>query len=165
MILEPFTLMFQYSDWADGRLLKAAASLSDDRLSASFDMGRGTLRKTLVHLWAGHDVWLARWQGKTDTPWPDEDKPVTIASLREQFLRTHRVRRDFIESLTSAELGRSLTYLDSLGGIFGATLGQMMIQGANHATHHRAQAVNMLRRVDAGLIELDYMMWVRTPMH
>ncbi len=164
MNLEPFTMMSRYSDWADGRLLDAADSLSDERLDESFEMGRGTLRKTLMHLWAGHDVWLARWRGKTDAPWPDEDEPVTLAELRERFLRTHRARGDFIESLTPADLTRSLTYLDSLGGIFRATLGQMMLQGANHATHHRAQAVNMLRRVGAGLIELDYMMWVRTPM-
>ena len=164
MNLEPFSMMLQYSDWADGRLLDAADSLSDERLDESFEMGRGTLRKTLMHLWAGHDVWLARWQGKTDVPWPDEDEPVTLADLRERFLRTHRARGDFIDTLTPPDLTRSLTYLDSLDGVFGATLGQMMLQGANHATHHRAQAVNMLRRVGAGLVELDYMMWVRTPM-
>jgi uncharacterized damage-inducible protein DinB len=164
MILEPFAMMFQYGDWADGRLLDAAASVPDERLDESFDMGRGTLRKTLVHLWAGHDVWLARWQGKADTPWPDENQPITIAELRDRLARTQQRRGDFIAGLSPADPDAQLTYLDSLGGIFSATLGQMMLQGANHATHHRAQAVNMLRRLRAGLVELDYMMRVRTPM-
>jgi uncharacterized damage-inducible protein DinB len=31
----------------------------------------------------------------------------------------------------------------------------------NHSAHHRAQAVNMLRRVNAGLVELDYMYRIR----
>jgi uncharacterized damage-inducible protein DinB len=39
----------------------------------------------------------------------------------------------------------------------------MLLQLCYHATHHRAQAVNILRRLGTQAPELDYMMRIREP--
>ena len=161
--LNRFRTFLGYSEWANGQLIRAAAGLDDERLDRSFDMGRGTLRKTLMHLWAGESVWLARWQGRTETPWPDEELKATIPNIDERFKGVYSDRETFLATLCDAELERVITYRDSKGTLYKASLGDMLMQGIIHSIHHRAQAVNMLRRLGATAPEVDYMYWVRKP--
>jgi uncharacterized damage-inducible protein DinB len=155
--------LFRYSDWANGRLLEAAGPIDHAALDRPFDMGPGSLRRTLLHLWAGESVWVQRWQGRTETPWPDEAERVEVGAIRERLAEVYRVRDGFVGGLSDADLRRAVCYRDSKGGRFTASLGDMMTQMIVHSIHHRAQAVNMLRRLEAGAPELDYMMWVRRP--
>ena len=154
---------FKYSDWANGQILSAAAKLDDAALDQPFEMGRGSLRLTLMHIHAGEHVWLQRWHGRTETPWPDEDERVAPAALADRFAETRAARDQFLAALKDADLARSIPYRDSKGGLFKATLADMLTQGILHSHHHRAQAVNMLRRAAGVEVELDYMMWVRQP--
>lgn len=153
-----------YNDWADGRILEASAGLADQALDRAFDMGMGTLRRTLIHIWAGESVWLARWMGKTETRWPDETERLAVAEIRKKFGSVWVERARFLASLQDGDLMREQVYRDSKGSLFRATLGNMLIQGVTHSLHHRAQAVNMLRHVGAGTVELDYMVWTRRPV-
>ena len=155
--------ILRYNDWANGHILHAAMPLTDEQLDRPFDMGRGTLRRTLLHVWAGEHVWVERWQGHTETPWPDEDERVSVSAVAERFRLVFAGRDSFVSRLTDGDLGRDVTYRDSKGSLFTATLGDMMIQMIVHSTHHRSQAVNMLRRVGAAAPEIDYMMWIRKP--
>lgn len=161
--LSSIRALLAYNDWADDRILDASSRLSDEALDRPFDMGSGSLRKTLIHIWAGESVWLARWMGKTETPWPDEAERASVTELTKRYGLTWVERARFLASLQDGDLGREQVYRDSRGSLFRATLGNMLIQGITHSLHHRAQAVNMLRRLDAGIVELDYMMWVRRP--
>lgn len=161
MTVDSLAPLFEYSDFANATLLRASEALTDAQLDTPFDMGMGTLRKTLKHILDGESVWLARWKGEVETPWPPYETMMTIAALREDFATTSRSRGAFFATLTDADLARVQRYRDSKGSLFSAMLGDMVIQGFVHSTHHRAQAVNMLRRLGAGLVELDYMTRVR----
>lgn len=156
--------LLSYSDWANEQVLGASAELADDQLDQPFDMGPGLLRRTLIHIYNGEHVWLQRWQGKIETPWPSEDEKIGITDLRERLRRTWAEREQFLASLNAGQPSRNVIYRDSKGSLFSATLGDMMIQMCTHSTHHRAQAVNMLRRLTSKAPELDYMMWVRKPL-
>lgn len=153
----------RYSDWANRAVIEAALPLHDDCLDERFDIGRGTLRKTLLHIWGGEAVWLRRWQGEAETPWVDESESASLATIAQRMRETIDARTTFLAGLTDADLARMQIYRDSKGERFQASLGDMLLQGCIHSTHHRAQAVNMLRRLDAGLVELDYMNRVRQP--
>lgn len=155
--------MFKYGDWANSQLLRASSRLSDEQLDRPFDMGRGSLRLVLTHIWAGEHVWLRRWQGQSETPWPDETEPFGIVAFAERFGQLTAQRDAFINGCTVDDLSRHITYRDSKGSLFVATLGDMMLQMFVHSTHHRAQAVNLIRRVGGSPPELDYMMTVRQP--
>lgn len=152
-----------YSDWANGQVLRAAAGLDDGQLDRAMEIGRGSFRRTLLHLYAGEHVWLQRWQGKGETPWPDESEAASVVTLAERFGRTRGERDTFLKLLTPADTQRRLSYRDSRGGLFAATLGDMLLQAVIHSIHHRAQLVNMLRRLGIAAPELDYIMWVRRP--
>lgn len=155
--------MFRYGDWANGRLVEAGSGLSDESLDRAMEIGLGSLRATLKHIHDGESVWLARWQGRTETPWPSYDERPATAELAGRFRQTAADRAAFLRTLSPADFERTVTYRDSKGSLFTATLGDMIVQGINHSVHHRAQAVNILRRVGAGLVELDYMVYVRKP--
>lgn len=159
--LESIHAFLRYNDWSNEQILRAAELLSDELLDRPFDMGRGTLRRTLLHLHAGEHVWVQRWQGRTETPWPDEDEAASAKAIAERFPKTYSERSAFLDSLQNGELEREVTYRDSKGSLFHALLGDMVMQAIIHSIHHRSQAVNMIRRLGGSLVELDYMTWVR----
>lgn len=161
--MQTLSLLFEYSDWSNGELMRAATPLRDEDLDRSFDIGRGSLRRTLIHVWAGEDVWLKRWKGVTETPWPNEDELTPMTALAEKMAKTISERRTFVLSKSDADLAELMVYRDSLGSLFEARLGDMFLQGIVHSIHHRAQAVNILRRLGQKPPEVDYMMRVRKP--
>jgi uncharacterized damage-inducible protein DinB len=155
--------MLAYSRRTNDELLVAAATLPDDRLDQPFSMGMGTLRRTLLHVAVAEEVWLERWRGQIEQGWGDESVRNPLSALRERMNRVAEAREAFVHGLSDAALGRTQTYRDSRGGLFQATLAQMLIQGLTHSIHHRAQAANMLRQLGADCPDMDFMMHVRRP--
>ena len=163
MNLESIQTLLRYNDWANGHLLQTAGPLAAELLDRAFEMGRVTLRKTLLHIAVAEHVWVQRWKAKIEGPWPNEDEPVGVAAIRERLGATQKDRNGFLGTLTDPDLSRIVAYRDSFGSLYTAALGDMLLQLCTHSAHHRAQAVNMLRNVGAGVVELDYMYWVRKP--
>ena len=161
--LESARTFLRYSDWGNQQLLKEAGRLNDGQLDQPMAMGRGTLRSQLLHIWAGESVWLQRWQGRTETPWPNEGEKAPVAAIAQRFETVYAERNRFLGPLTDAHLANVITYRDSKGSLFKATLADMITQAIAHSAHHRAQVVNMIRQVGGQPPELDYMMWVRQP--
>jgi len=163
MNLETSRQILAYSDWANTLVLAAAETLADAQLDQPFDMGCGSLRRTLLHTYAGEFVWLQRWQGRIETRWVNEDEAASVEEMRARFRRAWGERDEFLATLKDDDLPRIQEYRDSKGSLYRASLGDMMLQMYLHSTHHRAQAANMLRRLGAGPVDLDYMYWRRKP--
>jgi len=163
--LDTVCILLEYTDWSNDRLLEAAAGLSDEQLDRDMQIGVGTMRKTLLHIYNGELMWYRRWRGgeHAQAKWPSESEPVTVSELRERFAANRRERDALLAELAAAhaDLGRIQQYRDSKGSPFGASLGDMLIQGAMHSKHHQAQAVNIVKRLGGTWPELDYMNWVR----
>lgn len=156
-------VLLKYGDWANQRLISAAVELPPDRLDHELDIGRGNLRRTLLHILAGESVWLCRWKEETETPWPDESLRTDPREIGRRMTANALAREQFLASLQPAETNRRIVYRDSKGSLFSATLGDMMLQMCVHSIHHRSQAANIIRRVGGSPPELDYMMSVRVP--
>lgn len=161
--LDSLTLQLAYSDEMNRQLLTTAGTLDDAKLDQAFDMGLGTLRKTLAHIYVGEMVWLERWKGHRDTPWPPYETTQAPAELLASCEVTWKDRSAFFASLKDASLETSQVYRDSKGSLFRATLHEMILQGVTHSTHHRAQAVNMIRRLGGPIVDVDFMYWRRQP--
>ncbi|MDX2198306.1 MAG: DinB family protein [Phycisphaerae bacterium] len=163
MNLATFEQMFRYGDAMNDRILTAAAGLGLTQLDLPQDMGVGSLRRTLLHILAGESVWLKRWRGETETRWPDEKLPTPVADIQAAMNTLRGERSNFMATLNDAKLASEQTYRDSKGSLFTARLADMLMQGCVHSIHHRAQAVNMIRRLGGGSLEMDYMTWLRRP--
>lgn len=163
--MRPFLALLAYSDWANTLVLDRAADCSDDELDRPLEIGpgSGTLRRVLTHTWAGEETWLRRWREEPQVPWPNESERLSIGDLRTRFGRVWAARAGFLTSLTPERLEREQVYRDSKGSLFRATLSNMLLQGIVHSIHHRAQAVNALRRLGKDTPEVDYMMHLRKP--
>lgn len=149
-----------HNDWGRDRMMDVAATLSDAHLDQPFEMGEGSLRATLRHLWGAEQIWLSRWQGLPVEPHlPDiRDSSMSMKRLWEHF-RTTAVERDrFANELTNSSLTRPVHVTLQSGEQYTFSLGDTLLHVINHGIHHRAQAVNMLRRVGAPPFQrgLDY---------
>ncbi|MCB9853899.1 MAG: DinB family protein [Phycisphaerales bacterium] len=164
-MLQDLSLMdiIRYNDWANDQLLKAAAGFSDEQLDRPFDIGVGSLRRTLIHIWAGEDTWRKRQSGHTETPWPNQDEKIAMPNLAGRFAQTRLERDALLKNQTPLSVAEVIPYRDSLGELFRASRLDMFLQGLTHSIHHRAQAANMTRRLGGPLIDLDYMYWARQP--
>ncbi len=162
-MLQPLTALLHYGDWANDLITDAAATLADEPLDRPLEIGpgTGTLRRILAHTWAGEFMWLNRWQGRLDIPWPREADPWPVADIAAKFKALRPERDAFLKTLDAARLTAVQPYRDSKGGVYEATLLDMILQQITHSTHHRAQAVNALRRLGGPRLEVDYMMRVR----
>src|SRR5260370_40692411 len=58
--------LHQHRTWVNGNLLTAAATLSDEQLRSPFQIGQGSIWKSLLHLYAAEYVWLEALLGSDD---------------------------------------------------------------------------------------------------
>jgi uncharacterized damage-inducible protein DinB len=155
--------MLKYGDHANRLVFDAAAKLDDAKLDQPLDLGLGSLRRILLHIYNGEITWLRRWQGKVETKWPSEEPRPAPAEIFRNLEALREERDAFITGLSDEKLSASQTYRDSRGSLFTATLRQMILQGVVHSIHHRAQAANAVRRLGGQAPELDLMVSVRQP--
>ncbi len=132
--------LFVHNDWARVKLLAAAEPLSDEQLDRPFEMGLGSLRKTLHHLWWAEELWLGRWLERADTRPEDPQPRLSVADLRQCFSKTARDRDDFLDRVVEAGESSRISYVNSRGESWSHPLGDMMLHVCNHGFHHRAQA-------------------------
>lgn len=155
--------LIRYAEAANDLLMSHVVPLTDAQLDHPLDLGMGSVRKICQHLLAGEVTWFARISGQAEAKWPAKPIPASPAEMGALFGQVASERQAFLRSLRADQLDRLQPYRDSKGSLFQATLRQMLLQMILHATHHRAQAVNAIRRVGGPPPELDFMCQVREP--
>jgi uncharacterized damage-inducible protein DinB len=151
-----------YSSWAFAQAADAATGLSDEQLDRPLEMGLGTLRKTLVHIHDAEVWWQHNWLDGPGHPFPTADLSLAPARLRELFVETAKRRNEFIAAKTADVLRQLISIVVRQVKQLTFPLGVTMLQLCCHGTHHRAQAMNMLRRLGATPPKLDLLLWART---
>jgi uncharacterized damage-inducible protein DinB len=152
---------FAYGDWATGRMMAAAASLSGEQLDRPFEIGMGTLRATLRHIRDAEQWWLVNWT-RGPEPFPAAQDRPAVEAIRAQFEETAARRNEFLSSLSGVgALSRTITARPRADMSLLFPLGVTMLQVCVHGTHHRAQALNMLRRLGGPTPGLDYIGFAR----
>jgi uncharacterized damage-inducible protein DinB len=159
--LETMHVLYCYNDWANDQLLLACGQLDDEKLDRPFDVGFGSLRATMMHILIGEETFLLRAQGQVEARWGDENETVLVSRMKERFDDTRHRREMFFMTLANTEMSERRVYRDSFGSLYATTLGDLIVQVCTHSMHHRAQVVNMFRRVGANAPELDYIYWTR----
>ena len=138
---DPLAVLLAHDRWATEQLLAACAPLTDAQLDRPFEIGRGSLRKTLVHL---HDV-IAGWDdaiaGHAETP------PLPADAALPAIAAAHpRVYDAFATTCAVGAADDSLSLQRGTRSIR-APRGGLLVHVLTHGTHTRAQALNMLRHL------------------
>lgn len=152
---------FRYGDWAMARVLKFASALAAAQLDHPFDMGLGSLRRTLLHIRDAEQWWFENWSGNGSVGIKATPETTSITELQQLFSETARRRNHLLGETGGPDLRRLVSAEPSAGRKFTFALGETMIQLCCHGTHHRAQAINMLRRLGTKPPEMDYLVWMR----
>ncbi|NNF42664.1 MAG: DUF664 domain-containing protein [Phycisphaerales bacterium] len=150
---------FRYGDWANDRVFEVAATLDDEALDHPFAMGLGSLRTTLLHIHAAERWWLDHWRGVASHPFPPPAPTTSVAELREAWSETIAGRDDLLRVATAEDLERPVTVQPRPDRSFTFAVGDTMLQLGGHGTHHRAQAINMMRHLDLEPPMIDLMLW------
>jgi len=148
---------YAYADWARGRVHAAAVTLTDEQLDRQFDLGVGSLRATLLHIAVAEQWWLENWTHGPGCLFPTTDERLPITEITRRFDRTVAQRNEMLARMTDASLQRIVAATPRPDVQRSFPLGVTMLQLCCHGTHHRAQALNMLRHVGANVPELDYL--------
>jgi uncharacterized damage-inducible protein DinB len=158
--LDTIRKYYRYGDWAFHRIASVASVLTDDRLDRRFEMGLGSLRKTLLHIRDAEQSWLDNWTKGSTPGFNQLPENTTVAELRGLFQQTAERRDAFVSELTSDDLQRPIIAQPAPGKKLQFRLGEAILQLCGHGTHHRAQALNMLRRLEAEVPTLDCVVWL-----
>ncbi len=144
---------FKYNLWANLRLLDACAQLSDAQLDATTKGTFGSVRETLMHLFAAEEGYVRALTGKIPTPpladlthFPDFDE------LRRRAKGSGEALITFAEQGEQGKLSQIL-HLD--GGTYDAPVIVVLIQAINHAIDHRSQIATLLSQQDIEPPDLD----------
>jgi uncharacterized damage-inducible protein DinB len=138
-------ILLAHDRWATEQLLDACAKLPTDQFHQAFDIGPGSLHDTLCHVVGAMRTWTDTLSGDAPRPRPDTDgqrrTPDQIRALHVEScveLSDEARRRPLGEIVTrTLRNGRSVTL----------TRAEVIAHVTTHGMHHRAQCLNMLRRL------------------
>jgi uncharacterized damage-inducible protein DinB len=156
----PLDILLLHDAWATRQMLLAAEKLSPDQFAHPFDIGPGSLQATLTHIIAAMRTWTDTLAQRPVTPRLDQNgtryAPAELLPLHDQissefaaFARAHPL--DAIVKRTRNDREWSFTR------------GAVITHVATHGMHHRAQCLNMLRRLGITPLPLSSVIeWSRT---
>jgi uncharacterized damage-inducible protein DinB len=153
--------LHQHRAWVNGNLLTTAASLSDEQLRLSFQIGQGSIWKSLVHLYAAEFVWLEALLGNDD-PLIQGDLPgklpgnqqgeggiTNLDDLRDKWNALEKRWSSYLASLSPESLDE-LVYKKStsygLGKRYATRRSDVLLHICTHAQYTVAQVLNMFRQ-------------------
>jgi uncharacterized damage-inducible protein DinB len=158
--------LFDYTEWANGLALDAAAKLSDEDLRREVKISHGSIFGTLLHMAGAEWIWLERWHGRSPAGaeawslWKTESCP-DLATLNLQWHQLIERRAAFISKLDEARLSAELSFILLNGDSNSMRLVDQMHHVANHATLHRGQVVGMIRQLGIAPPSTDMLFYLR----
>jgi uncharacterized damage-inducible protein DinB len=140
--------LFDYHYWANGRLFPVLAGLSDEQFTRDVAGSYGSIRNTLVHMMSAEAGWLDRCGGP---PRGERLNPMdfpTLESVQRRWALYEEQMRQFLGSLSDADLLRPVVYTIPIPprGIEGVgRVGELLHHAAIHNIHHRGQVSLLVR--------------------
>jgi uncharacterized damage-inducible protein DinB len=139
--------LFAYSEWANARLAAAVSALSEEAFARPVVSSFGSVRDTFAHILAGEWIWLRRFKGESPGAIPDWVRQSDRGELLTRLSQIEAERREFLATLTDAELQAPVVYRLLSGQEHRDSLGELVQHVVNHSTYHRGQAVTQLRQL------------------
>ena len=136
--------LYQYNQWANAKILNAAANITQEQYLAGASFPHGGLRGTLVHTLFAEWIWRQRWEGNSPTVRLKPDDFPTFESLRVRWAEEETLLIAFVESLTDERLNSKFSYKSTDGTPHERMLWQAMAHVVNHGTQHRTEAAALL---------------------
>ena len=151
MLKAYFQKLFQYNEWANQQVVNAVRQ-AHTQPRPMLDL--------LSHMAASQEIWLARIlnsDSQHQPTWPGHD----LDTIQQKLTESSEEWSEFIETMNDEHMKENHQYANSEGKLFKTTLEDVVLHVVNHATHHRAQLVKMLREQGEEPPVTDYIFYSR----
>jgi uncharacterized damage-inducible protein DinB len=153
--------LFAYNWWANGRILDAVETLSEEQLDQPLGGSFPTLRTTVGQILTAEGIWLSRWQGDSPTTLPAGWDFLTFSSLRGHWREVESEQAAFALTLSDETLRAPLSYKTLGGEAFSQPLVHLIRHLINHSTYHRGQVTTLLRQLGVKPPSTDLILFYR----
>ena len=151
---QDFRTHFAYNQWANHRLLEAAARLTTEAFAKDLNASFGSLRGTLNHMLWGEWWWLRFWQ---DDALPDDlpEEFPTLEALKARWAHVEQEQESFFAGLTEEQLTKPRRVRE-----YEYALEELLHHLLNHSTYHRGQVALLLRQLGATPPATDFRLFL-----
>ncbi len=162
MLSPQLRMLGRFNRWANRKVYAAVAGLTDAEYRADCGAFFRSAHRTLNHILVGDRLWLRRLTGSGDQPNSlDAVLYDDFAALGAARAREDERIVDYVDGLDEAALDRPCAFTNMAGEAFTFTLGPLVINMFNHATHHRGQVHGILTGLGKESLALDLFIYMR----
>jgi uncharacterized damage-inducible protein DinB len=154
-------MLYDYSYWANARILRAALPITPEQFLAQNASSHGSLRGTMFHTLSAELIWFNRLQKNSSPSLPKETDFPTPTELNTAWALHEPQMRAYLLSLTDADLQAVLPYQNTKGKPFQNTVWHILLHMLNHGTQHRAEAAAMLTDFGSSPGDVDMILYLR----
>jgi uncharacterized damage-inducible protein DinB len=150
--------LYRYHEWADSRLLEAAARVPEEELCRAADIPFGSVKDNLLHILGSQVSWVMRLTGQTPQLGAVEAGRV-IPALRESFAWAHEGLSTYLRSLTEEDIERVVAVVEFEGNRphnLQRPLWEILLSVGSHGIAHRSEVSVVLARLGADPDQMDY---------
>jgi uncharacterized damage-inducible protein DinB len=165
MNIQDIKFIYDYSYWANRKILDAAAKLSQEQWIAAtefpFGISRGgSLFNTVLHIVDAEYGWREFFEFKKfGEDLNAEDYP-TLEALEQKFQQEEKAMRAHLNRLTDEDVNRHIQYVNDEGVLRDRILWHCLVHVVNHGTQHRSEAAALLTRFNASPGDLDFTLFL-----
>lgn len=153
--------LFRYNQWANARILDAAAKLSPEQFLAPSEHPHRYLRGVLTHALFAEWIWRKRWEGESPTTRLKPDDFATFEALRSRWAQEEAELMKFIENVTEEKINAPFHYTSTEGTKYENILWESMAHVVNHGMQHRSEAAAILTELGFSPGDLDLILFTR----
>jgi uncharacterized damage-inducible protein DinB len=153
---------FRYSEWANARLLEAAAQVSPEDAIRDSGISHVSLQGLLVHLYGADRLWYRRIvEGRSPSGLFDAEEDVSMLRALRDLPAQCRLWVEWADRLTDAEAVEIKHYGDMKGAARHEPTWAVVAHVVNHSTYHRGQIASVLKQLGHQPPGTDYIVWYR----
>ena len=158
--------LFDYTEWANGLAMDAAAKLANEDRRRDVNISHRSIFGTLLHMAGAEWIWLERWNGRSPAKaeaWSmwTSDSCADLATLNQRWQALVDRRARYVSALDEERLAAELPFKLLSGDPSSMRLVDQMRHVANHATMHRGQIVGMIRQLGIDPPSTDLLFYLR----
>ena len=136
--------LYKYNQWANAKILNAAAHLTPEQFLAPAAFPHGGMRSTLVHTLFAEWIWRRRWEGTSPGQRFKPEEFPTFDALRVRWAEEEQRLMEFVDRTSDEQLNATFSYTNTSGKPLARVLWQAMAHVVNDGTQHRTEAAAML---------------------
>jgi uncharacterized damage-inducible protein DinB len=146
MTVRDLERLFDYSAWANAKLLQVVSQLTPEQFTQTVAGSYGSIRNTLVHMVSAEWGWIDRCGGPArGAAALEPDNYPDVATLIATLRAVEAHGRAFLATLQDEDLARVVQFTLPGRETHAMLLGGLLQHAATHGVHHRGQVALLLR--------------------